>query len=286
MVTRRDIVCALRELGINPTSDTYNESVIDYLIKVFNLKQENLSTEDYQILHEVSDYFSRRVKNYYVERPVNRTYERLFKTKFDWLNTKVENPLKNESKAKAEKAGRPKKSFEEKGRTAKFNEAKAIADNNSKGAILRAAVLSSTSEKEHDCAFVLKKLENDPKTQGSEIRGSIKKDKKRKGPIPMTPAEALAHIIMNRLTRQQYESIRRDLKKRHANVYPAYNYVISEKLLCMPKNVEFLEDEAKVKMQDSLDHQISRYAIFKDLILLRPSITKNYTYYIIPFLSL
>jgi hypothetical protein len=48
-------------------------------------------------------------------------------------------------------------------------------------------------------------------------------------PIPYTPVEALAFIIDNKLTKQQYTNIHIGSKNRNSDIYPSYKNVLIEK---------------------------------------------------------
>ena len=57
---------------------------------------------------------------------------------------------------------------------------------------------------------------------------------KTKNVIPFSPQKALAFILDNKLTKQQYINIRCDAIKRNANIYPAYEHIIKAKYECYP----------------------------------------------------
>ncbi|KAF0704275.1 Uncharacterized protein FWK35_00031990, partial [Aphis craccivora] len=58
---------------------------------------------------------------------------------------------------------------------------------------------------------------------------SAYKDVNKNCPIPYTPDEALAFMIDNKLTKQQYTNIRLGSKKRNCDIYPSYENIILEK---------------------------------------------------------
>lgn len=48
-------------------------------------------------------------------------------------------------------------------------------------------------------------------------------------PVPCSPNEALSFFIDNKLTKDQYISIRIGSKKRNCNIYPSYEILKTEK---------------------------------------------------------
>ena len=74
----------------------------------------------------------------------------------------------------------------------------------------------------------------------------------------MSAAEALAFIIKMNLTVRNYRLMRENALAKGHDIYPSYDAVDLMKKLCMPEEVIFSEDEAKVSMEALLNHRISR----------------------------
>jgi len=51
----------------------------------------------------------------------------------------------------------------------------------------------------------------------------------KKSIVPYSAEEALGFILDNKLNKQQYINIRYEAKKRNADIYPAYEYIIEAK---------------------------------------------------------
>ena len=78
------------------------------------------------------------------------------------------------------------------------------------------------------------------------------------GPTKHTPQEALAYMLTHNQTRQDYCDMKKACSAKGANIWPDYNQVLKAKTDCRPKGIEVEETEAKVAMQDLLNHTASR----------------------------
>ncbi|XP_050525962.1 uncharacterized protein LOC126896864 [Daktulosphaira vitifoliae] len=84
------------------------------------------------------------------------------------------------------------------------------------------------------------------------------KDSCNKEPISYTADEALAFIVDNQLTKQQYMNIRLGAKKRNCDIYPSYEKIFSAKQKCYPDNVKISESGCIIPLQNLLDHTTKR----------------------------
>ena len=82
----------------------------------------------------------------------------------------------------------------------------------------------------------------------------------------MSGMEALAFILENKVTKLQYQRMRNNAIRRHANIYPAYNEVRAWKKLILPPNIKISAKDCSVSIQDTLDHQLE--SLLKDENLL------------------
>ena len=92
---------------------------------------------------------------------------------------------------------------------------------------------------------------------------------------PYTPEEALALMTDARLSRADYDKIRKGAKFRNADIYPSYKVVQAEKPKCYPPK-EFItvsENAAKVNVQALLDHTAKRICELSKEVL--DSISEN-----------
>ena len=85
---------------------------------------------------------------------------------------------------------------------------------------------------------------------------------------PITPTQALTHIINLNIGREGYEYLRTDLINSNNGVaYPPYNLVLNEKKKCYPNNIFVDEYKASIPLQDLVDHtSIRLIENLKDLV--------------------
>jgi len=119
--------------------------------------------------------------------------------------------------------------------------------------MIHAAPVSARNERKRDVAFVLNETLKTPEFS-SESMMQIQWQK----PTPLSPDEALAYLLENTLTIQQYISARILNKSHNSDIYPPYNEVIKAKLQCRPEGIEVMENTAQVLLQNLLDHTSQR----------------------------
>ncbi len=73
-----------------------------------------------------------------------------------------------------------------------------------------------------------------------------------------TPEEALGHILNNRLTKEQYLSMKTASALSSANIWPNYNKILKAKAQCQPDGIVINELNASVPIQNLLDHTTRR----------------------------
>ena len=228
MVTRRQLVCALREKGVYPRSSKFESEATNYLLTKFNISPSNVSKENRKLICDLVIVLRKKILVHLNE--AHRNFQQMLNLKATWFDIEIQNPIKTVQKKpeNQEKSGRPRKSFEDKSRTGKYEEAKSIKSDNSLNALLKAASLKATENGEQDLAFILRKLEQDPSAQGTFLRNAIKPTKEK---LIFTPEEALALIIELGLTRESYEKLRKKSKKRNAciHTFMAEKSVFSER---------------------------------------------------------
>lgn len=69
---------------------------------------------------------------------------------------------------------------------------------------------------------------------------------------------ALALIVQTKLSKFQYEVIRKSCKDIGHNIFPSYNKILERKIRCYPPNISVTETSAHVPLQDLLDHTARR----------------------------
>ncbi|KAK4881350.1 hypothetical protein RN001_004669 [Aquatica leii] len=80
---------------------------------------------------------------------------------------------------------------------------------------------------------------------------------------PLSGEDALAVLIDAKLSREQYNIIRKNAPEK----FPSYKSVQAAKTLCYPKNITVTETSASVKLQTLLDHITERLCLTLDWFL-------------------
>ena len=73
-----------------------------------------------------------------------------------------------------------------------------------------------------------------------------------------TPVEALAYLLNNDLTKDQYYSLKQTCAESNANIWPNYNLVLEAKKACRPPDIKLEEKTAEVPLQSLLNHTVAR----------------------------
>lgn len=84
-------------------------------------------------------------------------------------------------------------------------------------------------------------MENDEESKNSE-------NCDEQSYTPYSAEEALALIEDVKLSKYQYEIIRKQAKERNANIYPAYSKVLEAKKECYPSQILTSEVEARINL--------------------------------------
>ena len=176
-------------------------------------------------------------------------------------SAKPKTPKSTPSLAPKNLGGRPGKTFENKGKSARceaVNKVVESANNSAECAMLGAKRLADDAEL-NDAAFIFKHIAKDPIEEGKSIREALKRPD---GPIMLTPEEAWAHIVLTDQTKDNYKMERALQIAKRAKIYPDYNIVRKKKPEWMPpaEDIWFAADgfEAIVPMQSSLNFQMKR----------------------------
>lgn len=135
--------------------------------------------------------------------------------------------------------------------------------------ILSAAQLAAYRTGDSEMKKVLKTIVNDPEN-------SAKKFHSKEVIIrPFTKEEALAFFINHRLSKEQYKSIRLELKEHGAELLPSYEKVFEAKKSAVPEGISISKSEASVPFQNLLDHSASRIIKVKESEIVRKMKEEN-----------
>jgi hypothetical protein len=159
-------------------------------------------------------------------------------------------PLATQDKTPA--VGRPRKSFEEKSKRGQQYESAKIREDHEPGAIFLAA-----SQQPTELGDVVKKCNS---IRGVTVKKALAAISKPTKPsiIPKTPSEALAYLLSNDLTKDQYNSMKVYSRESFADIWPNYNKLLEAKYECRPEGIAVQELSACVPLQNLLDHTTKR----------------------------
>jgi hypothetical protein len=136
------------------------------------------------------------------------------------------------------KGGRGPKTFEMKGKTARHNAITNVvkaAKNSMACAALATKRLASEAGFD-DAAWVFKKLAKDPVGGAKAIREALKRPE---GPIVMSAEEGWAHMVLARLSKDQYKTIFKRQRRNKGKIYPDYDVIRDNKPNWMPNKADF-----------------------------------------------
>lgn len=117
-----------------------------------------------------------------------------------------------------------------------------------------AAKVSAKKNKDNDIASVISEVLKTP-TIVKKIRTSLTENNVV---IKDTPAEAMAYLIDNNLSKSQYHHMHMESKRRNADIWPRYELVRMEKEQCYPKGIIVTDITATVPLQNFLEHRVKR----------------------------
>jgi len=117
--------------------------------------------------------------------------------------------------------------------------------------------MSAKKAKKQDISHILNTTINSP--DSSKLRQQLS----LKEPIPLSPDEALAFIIENSFSKQQYINIRLKSIEKNCNIYTSYEKVREAKEKCRPIDINVSDTVAEVPMQNLLNHTASRIILYQ-----------------------
>lgn len=177
-------------------------------------------------------------------------FSKSFEIRIDMEDTKNSSPSK---------IGRPKLGYTEAGSRLRRKMALevAIANDLSTPLLLHAASTSARKRKNNEAVGVQQEVNIEKKI----------KNVSNKEPLKMSNNVALAYILENGLTKQQYINTKK-LNKAYGNdIYPGYDAIKQTKMQCRPTGVQITESVAKVSLQDLLSHTAERILILQKEVL-------------------
>lgn len=160
---------------------------------------------------------------------------------FPETKTVVPGQSTSQDKGDGLKAGRPPKPFHELKPRAQRKRTETIRAAFTAEELCSAAASSLHIEgKKAAAELVLQSTKFSP-FRPVKLRRIIKRSEKEEKGIPYTADEALALYIDCRLTKRDYNLIRKGARERCHNLYPSYDEIIAAKKLCYPEGTKASE---------------------------------------------
>lgn len=184
----------------------------------------------------------------------------------DWLKGQISFEFLNESESSYNFVGRPQKSFQECSTKSQKRKLKSLLETNSPDELILAAQMSLQSQGRRDAAHILKEVVSNSPERATKIKKAFK-NVNSKPLIKITPDEALAFFVDQKLTKDQYISIRQINKSHNADIYPNYHLLLEAKKLCYPDQITITEFSAEIQLQSLIDHTIKRLVFVQHEVL-------------------
>lgn len=251
-LTFRNLFELLRKKGpLNPTNVESRLYLYEFINKQCNVKGHNTDNEK-EIKNKLLSFtiiLNKKWNKYY------RNYSKFVQKEDQWLKT----VFNFSSKIATDNVGRPAKIFSECSERTKKKKVLPLLKSYTSPELTYAISTKLQKSGKRSTALLLKEANESP-TRANKILKVFKNSDSIK-PVPFTVDEALAFIIDNNLTKEQYINIRRSSKLRNCDIYPSYDNILLAKEKCYPDNLHITESTCKIPVQNLLDHTINR--IFK-----------------------
>jgi len=236
------------------------DAVTAYIMEEIN--EDNLNKSNIQQIKAKVTNFEYYIKRYL--RKYNRNLERFKSIHTEWFAKCMEIKIDVEDTAKPSpsKMGRPKVGYAEAGPRLRRQMASEVAVQNdcSTALLLHAASASARKSNENKVVGVLRNVMTEENFVNPEITNQARPDR-------ISNIEALAFLLENNFTKQQYISFTQLYKAHGCNICPGYDLIRSTKLQCRPSGISISETVAKVSLQDLLNHTAERILTLQNDVL-------------------
>ena len=278
MITRNSIVTTLSKSGFRPNVPDYAYHVTKLMVKEFKVDQKTVSKQDLAKVEKEATNFAYKVRAKYVTE-FKYNYEKMLDKKKKWFSEVIKNPIEKPSPPSPKKTKKGRKIKTKRGpKTKPYLENKAggtqqwkkASESNKKKdysleQLIHMTLLKAKETGNKDCAFVMKKLKENPELNASEIRN--KYENPVKPVIVLTPKECLAEVLQGRMSQRSYKRMRKKQKASNAKIFVSWEDILKAKKECKPEGID---DTTKigvvsVPMQKVCDHQISKIMDFPEV---------------------
>ncbi|XP_043864653.1 uncharacterized protein LOC122757197 [Drosophila mojavensis] len=241
------------------SSNNRQESAVrNYILE--NLNSEYISEVQLDIIkekvHNLTSYMKYNLKK--CNRNMNR-----FKQKHSlWLASSAKFKIHRHDNNN-NMGGRKSLNYNEAGSRLRRKLASELAEEskNATPLLVHAALISSKKSKETEKTYLLQKaMSNENVWEAENKQSSI-------AVVPITAEAALAFLMENGLSKQQYINIKTLNKMHGCDIYPPYSELSELKLKCRPKEISYSETKVEVSLQNLLDHTVDRILSMQQEVL-------------------
>lgn len=186
-----------------------------------------------------------------------RSKDRFIQTHAKWLSLQMKFfKRSNQVKRKSSNKGRPKVSFEDSSDRSKRMKTSNLRNTSSAVELAYATQMNFRAEGNNQAAKILKDITNTP-SKAHEYCNALKNQTTTY--TKLSADEALSLLIEAKLSKSQYNLIRRQVKEKNCHIYPSYDEILKAKKRCYPNSIIVSSDTvAEVPMQSMLNHTCKR----------------------------
>ena len=184
----------------------------------------------------------------------SRTLNAFLKKQHDWLETEVIFPS---FVSHISKAGRPPLDFSVSSERTKRRKTEHLRSETNTDELAYATQMSLRADGQWDAANVVKNVTCTTPKRGSKFRKAYKESL---SPVQViTDDRALSMVIEAKLTKRQYNIIRKEAKACGRKIFPTYEAIRTAKQDCYPSlAISITETSAEVELQALLNHTAER----------------------------
>lgn len=235
-VSRRHLLDIMRQSGGSGMDEQFKR-LTEEIKKRTTCDEKHLKELKQKLSHFKSEYRSRWLKACRIE-------EKFQKSNKQWLDTSI-----SFAKSSQKKCGRPRIPFELCSARTKRQKTKELRDSVPLPMLTYATQISLRTAGNIQASKSLKELTKSE----TVISQKIQKNRLEKE-LRMSGEDALAMLVDAKLSRQQYEIIRRSVPEK----FPSYKIVQAAKKPCYPTDIQVNDMCAVVPLQSLLNHTVGR----------------------------
>jgi hypothetical protein len=261
-ITRIELCSQMRSKEFHFT-DTKNQLIHlrEYILNKLPYSTEELEDFIPDLDDSIKQFLGKTIQMY---KKANRTFDSLFSNlkPSDYLSKQFKLPATIvefhtttsyfREASKITPGGRKQLPFSEKSKRAQQYASAEIRRSHEPGAILLAAAQQPT-----ELGRLVRKSNSVRGVTVKKALNAITKPTESQL-LKKTPTQALAFLLCNNLSKEQYNQIKSACSESNANIWPNYNKLLQAKSDCRPENINIQSLCAKVPLQNLLDHTSKR----------------------------